>query len=168
MKRAVLSSLAIALLLHAMVDAQGSFAQATGLTFYKNFFITGDYVVAGVNMRGTGDATGMATQTLDMTGVDIPAGVDLAAAFLYWETVSTTGSAGGITNASFQGNVDPSATTFDATKRNDITGLVKVLNPAGTAPCWSSGGGTGSADGAHLEFSYRADVLRFIPIDPAT
>ena len=36
-------------------------------------------------------------------------------------------------------------------------------DPAGSSPCWSSGGGTGGG-GSKRTFSYRADVLRFLPV----
>jgi len=57
---------------------------ADALQYTKNYFVTGDYKVAGVGLRGKGGADGFATGTLTMSGV--PAGADIVAAFLYWET----------------------------------------------------------------------------------
>ena len=54
----------------------------TQLQFFKNFFITGDYVVGGVGLQGK------STGTIHMTGV--PAGADLVGAFLYWEALENT------------------------------------------------------------------------------
>jgi len=121
--------------------------QAPGpLNFFKNYFLEGDYAVAGVGVRGTG-IDGFATATIHMNGV--PANADIVAAFLYWETVVKDASTQGNTGAQFRGN--------------DLSSLAKELNPAGTAPCWSSGGATGGANGAHKMKAYRADVLRFLP-----
>jgi hypothetical protein len=61
------------------------------LKFFKNFFLTGDYVVAGVGLRGlggmNGSPAGLATGTISLTSV--PADADVVAAFLYWQVVST-------------------------------------------------------------------------------
>ena len=155
-----------AVLTHALLEAQAPLPQATGLSFFKNYFVTGNYVVGGVNLRGTGEPDGLATGIIDLTTLtndDIPDGADVVAAFLYWETVETPNS-GSEAGATFQGNLIPSA-PFDPLARNDISGIAKVLNPSGNAPCWSSGGGTGGANGAHKMFARRADVLRFIPYD---
>src|SRR5262245_15068527 len=150
-------------LTHALLEAQAPLPQATGLSFFKNYFVTGDYVVGGVNMRGTGQG-GLATGIIDLTNEDVPDGADVVAAFLYWETIETPNSVSGAAGATFQGNLNPGA-PFDPLARNDISGIAKVLNPTGNAPCWSSGGGVGGANGAHKMFARRADVLRFIPYD---
>jgi hypothetical protein len=137
--------LAAVLLLAPAAQAQNA------LSFFKNYFVTGDYVVGGVGMRATG-VGGFATGTISMSGTSaVPvANADILAAFLYWETVETPNSGSGVTGAQFRGN--------------DISGLAKQLNPLGTSPCWSSGGGTGGSGGAHKLFVYRADVLRFLPV----
>jgi len=46
------------------------------LAFFKNYFITGDYVVGGVGLAGSGRG--------DILIEGVPAGTDIAAAFLYW------------------------------------------------------------------------------------
>ena len=115
------------------------------LHYFKNYFVTGDYAVAGVGLRGTG-VNGFANGTINLSGV--PTGADIVAAFLYWQTVETSPATA------------PSAINgfFD---NNAIVGklLGDPMNPA----CWSSGGTTGpkSASGR----VYRADVLRYLPID---
>jgi hypothetical protein len=173
MKRAFFAAITCALLMHAMLDAQTTLPQATGLSFFKNYFITGNYVVNGVNLRGTG-VNGTAKGFIDFTTPDqaeVPNGADVVGAFLYWETVQTPNSGFGPI-ATFRGMVNPSGdpnaeSSYDHAAY-DITNIAKVLNPTGTAPCWSSGGGTGGADGAHQMFVYRADVLRFLPISSSS
>src|SRR4029453_17003152 len=60
-------------------------AQTDALSFFKNYFITGDYVVGGVGLRGLGGLSGVpgiARGTIAISGV--PAKADIVAAFLYW------------------------------------------------------------------------------------
>src|SRR3954462_8296778 len=77
------------------------------LKFFKNFFLTGDYVVAGVGLRGlggqNGSPAGLATGNISLTGV--PADGDVVAAFLYWQVVSkdTLGPNSGSIGATFNG-----------------------------------------------------------------
>jgi hypothetical protein len=149
--RVVLVVAALLMLRPAVGAPQAATTTAGSLRFFKNYFVTGDYVSAGIGLRGTG-VNGLARADIDMTAAAIPDGVDVLAAFLYWETVDLQKNIGVPTGASFRGN--------------DISHLAMALNPAGTAPCWSSGGGTGGSDGAHKMVVYRADVLRFIPLGP--
>ena len=128
----------------AMLLPQVARADDNKLRFFKNYFVTGDYTVAGVGLRGQG-VNGFATANINMTSV--PAGADPIAAFLYWQTVETT--------------LKPSsANGFFRSKA--IVGLpIGDLNNPG---CWSQGGtdGPNSAKGR----VYRADVLRYLAIDP--
>jgi len=131
-----------------LLTQQGHATTTNNLNFFKNYFLTGDYVVSGVGLRGTGTG-GIATGTIHFTGDKVvPATADIMAAFLYWETVVTPNSGPGTAGAKF--------------RDYDISALAVELNPNGTAPCWSSGGGAGGADGAHVMKSYRADVLQFL------
>src|SRR5690348_340460 len=75
----------------------GSAQNATNqLQFGENYFVTGDYVVAGVGLRGLGGKNGFATQTLTMPdknsvpSAGVPAGADIVAAILYWQTVESS------------------------------------------------------------------------------
>ncbi len=147
MKPAFLSAILCCLLLPAPLSAQGS---ANTLSFFKNYFVSGDYIVGGVGLRGTG-VNGIASGTIDLTNASIPGGVDILAAFLYWETIETPNSATGTSGATFRGH--------------DISTIARAVNPAGTAPCWSSGGLGGESGGAHRMITYRADVLRFLPLE---
>jgi hypothetical protein len=62
-----------------MPTTGSSLAAASNLSFFKNYFVTGDYAVAGVGLRGVGIGN------ITMSGV--PAGADILAAYLYWETL---------------------------------------------------------------------------------
>ena len=156
-----LCGLAILLLMAFMPTA---FAQATPpLNFENNYFVTGDYVVAGVGLRGLG-VNGFATKQFTMPDANsvpstgVPSGADIVAAFLYWGEVesSQTPFAGqnGFFRPVFAGG--PS-------KGYPITGVV-LGNP--NAPVsWSSGGCSGSSQGSKTMRVYAADVSKFLPQD---
>ena len=116
------------------------------LNFFNNWFVTGgDYAVAGVGLRGTGAGAngGWATGKINMTG--LPNGAEPIAAFLYWSSVETSST--------------PSA-SIGYFNTNKIQGAV-MGNPQSPNPaCSSSGGGTSG-----YGFVYRADVLRYLPVD---
>jgi hypothetical protein len=131
--------------------SQPAASQSTGypdtLGFFKNYFVTGDYAVAGVGLRGTGDATGFATGNINMSG--IPSGAVVIGAFLYWETIEST----------------PLPSSSDGF----FQGYPIQGKPVGTgsSPCWSSGGGTGSSNGSKTLRVYRADVAPNLVINGA-
>src|SRR5215467_1614609 len=101
----------------SMAVAQDT-AEAQSLNFFKNYFVTGDYVSGGVGLRGlgvtssaiqavSGGVGSYATGVIHMSGVPgyvsngvgcsmlVPRCVqhaDIVAAYLYWETVAATGS----------------------------------------------------------------------------
>src|SRR6188508_2557375 len=88
MRRAILLALGGALLLglsqgSVPLEAQGTSPSA--LSFFKNYIVTGDYVIGGIGLRGQG-VNGIATGSIQISGV--PAGADIAAAYLYWQVVS--------------------------------------------------------------------------------
>ena len=121
-------------------------AQTPPLNFFKNFFLTGDYVVAGTSLwrKGVG---GRASETIEVSGV--PAGVDIVAAYLYVQTAEAV-QWSGIDHARFNG-VDLGAGTAS---------VAKALNwGAATPPCWSVNLG-----GGRRIVTYRVDALRFLPI----
>src|ERR1700730_1241590 len=143
---------------------QPGFAQTNPpLSFENNYFVTGDYVVAGVGLRGLG-VNGFATQPFTMPDANsvpatgVPPGADIVAAFLYWETVespeTTLAGESGFFRPVFPGGP---ATGYP------ITGVV-LGNP--NAPVsWSSGGCSGSSQGSKTMRTYAADVSRFLPQD---
>jgi hypothetical protein len=138
------------LLVLAIAEGQtpGRAQSPDALKFFKNYFGNIDYATGGVSLLGTG-VNGLTPPTpIPMSGV--PANADILAAFLYWETVITKNQGSATAGATFRGY--------------DVSTIAVELNPAGTAPCWSSGGGAGGAEGAHKMKAFRADVLRFLPV----
>ncbi len=136
-----LAKSAIAILIVAFAALFAAPAQADDLHYFKNYFVTGDYTVAGVGLFGKG-VNGLATGKITVPG--IPAHADIVAAFLYWQTVETT-TTPSITTGTFDGN--------------PIVGA--SLGATNAAGCWSQGGTSPNA----FARVYRADVLRYLPID---
>jgi sugar lactone lactonase YvrE len=77
------------------------------LSLNNNYFLTGDYVSAGVTLRGTG-VGGLATGSITIPSYTqsatqgVPDGADIIDAFLYWETIENTATASS-TNGTFNG-----------------------------------------------------------------
>ena len=143
----VLLSLGVVLLMTQAGKGQPSDA----LTFFKNYFVTGNYFVYGVPLKGTG-ANGFATGTITIPANSVPAGGQVIAAHLYWSTVTSTSSPqAGLTGSTFRGQ--------------PLSPVGKALNPSGTSPCWSSGGGTGNSQGSKILVLYHADVLSLFQKD---
>lgn len=142
MKRAFLVAAALALLFHyghTRVSAQA----AQPLDYFKSFFVTGNYVVAGVGLHATGSGN------IEVSGV--PEGEDVVAAFLYWQVLTReeTIDAGGI-GARFRGN-QLSASLGLASKR---------LGPGAPACAIDAG-----VKGPRRAVTYRMDVLRYFAVD---
>jgi hypothetical protein len=147
-----------------VVVALGASAQTPPLNFGNNYFVTGDYVVAGVGLRGLG-VNGFATKTFPMpdplksvpvTGV--PPGADIVAALLYWQTVESSQTTFAGQNGFFRPVISGGPGTG-----YPISGVV-LGNP--NAPVsWSSGGCSGNAQGSKTMRTYRADVSAFLPQD---
>ena len=131
----------------AALVCSAAFAQAQPLDFYKNYFVTGDYVVGGVGLRGLG-VNGFAFGNITISA--IPAGADVVAAFLYWQTVEKSKSA-------FAGQ----SGFFNS---HGITG--SILGNLNAPVSWSAGGCAGSSQGTTTLRTYRADVRPFLN-DPA-
>jgi hypothetical protein len=154
-----------------LVSAQSASAD-DALKFFKNYFVTGDYVVGGAALRGlgtpnsstqaiTGGVSSYASAVVHMSGVPgyVANGVsqraDIVAAYLYWETVADP-------------TADPALLAKGTFRGLKIVGT--QIAAAGTMACWSSGGGNGNQSGAQRLLVYRADVLRYLPYakDPIT
>jgi len=150
--------------LMAILFGQTGFAQTNQpLNFENNYFVTGDYVVSGVGLRGLG-VNGFAKQQFTMPDANsvpatgVPTGADIVAAFLYWETVESSQT----TFVGQNGFFRPVFANGPATGY-PITGVV-LGNP--NAPVsWSSGGCSGSSQGSKTMRTYAADVGRFLPQD---
>src|ERR1700746_3680754 len=148
-------------LLLAFGSAQVSFAQTPlPLALSNNYMVTGDYVVGGWTKTGstTVNNTLMSTGTITIPDPvaygsvtfeqQVPVGADIVAAFLYWESVESSGTFAG-QNGTFRGY--------------PITGTI-LGNP--NAPVsWSSGGCAGSSQGSKTIVAYRADVSNLMPVD---
>ncbi len=135
--------------------AQNSYPDA--MNFFKNYFVTGDYVAGGVGLRGTG-VNGWATGNIYFDAAhqnQVPQDAVVVAAFLYWEAIESTDQPSTM-NGYFQGY--------------PIVGVAVPAasnSPEGpnTPPCWSSGGGTGSSNGSKHLRVYRADVAPYLVIN---
>src|SRR5713226_8487263 len=93
---AFLVALALAVLF-AQMRGQAQFGDA--LPYAKGYLVTGDYVVAGVDIMSKTAANGSVTGTISMSGV--PDSADIIAAYLYWETIWTNRSQ--LTGFTFRG-----------------------------------------------------------------
>ena len=131
----------------ALFSAQPGQAQPEPLTFFKNYFITGDYAVGGASLWQKGSVDGNASVQIAVTGV--PKGADILAAYLYVQTAETDRWSG-IDHATFNGyDLGPGSSS-----------LAKALNwELATTPCW-----TVAYPGGRRLVTYRADVLRFLPV----
>jgi len=129
--------------------AQGGAAQngAPPLNFYKDYIVPGaNYVVAGVGLRGTGNATTDLTPPTPIT-ISVPAG-PVVGAFLYWQTVEKA----------------PSAFAGQQGFFNGFAIIGKILGNPNTPTSWSSGGCSGASQGTTTISTYRADVRPFLPL----
>src|SRR6266705_5763072 len=159
------SAAAIGLLL---IVAQPGQATDNPLTLFKNYFITGDYEVGGVGLRGKGQLDRNKLQYLaaGTISVPVPPNADILAAFLYWETIEKT-----ILPSSVKGYLlagDFNEDLSDSTSAASVEILGKPLGAEHAAPCWSSGGSTGSSNGTPTLRVYRGDVLRYLKVNKDT
>jgi hypothetical protein len=136
----------------------------TPLSIFKNYFVTGDYVVAGWVPPASPDGSGYAKGTISIPDTrqmsalggsplvgptSVPKGADIVAAYLYWATVEASTNAFAGQKAFFNGYA--------------ITGT--VLGNPNAPTSWSSGGCTGSSQGSKTMRTYRADVRPYLPLD---
>jgi len=155
-------ALALVLLLVGLPQvgmAAGAAAPVPPLNIFQNYFVTGDYVVAGWK-PGAPDFSGFAPGTIsipdtfqpDQTpGVPnmVPKGADIVAAYLYWETVEKAKTSFAGQQGFFNGY--------------PITGT--ILGNLNAPVSWSSGGCAGAANGTTTMRTYRADVRPYLPLD---
>ena len=128
------------------------------LNIFQNYFVTGDYVVAGWS-KGAPDGSGFAPGTInipdtlqpaqDGVPATVPVGADIVAAYLYWATVEGNQSSFAGQTAFFNGY--------------SVTGT--VLGNPNAPTSWSAGGCSGSAQGSKTIRTYRADVHPYLPLD---
>ena len=148
-------------LLLILAFAQAGLAQNPQFNLFKNYFVTGDYVVAGW-VEGAPDGSGFAPGTISIpdlrqpmqNGVpaSVPKGADIVAAYLYWATV--------------EGNQSTLVGQRALFNSYSIKGT--VLGDPHAPVSWSSGGCSGSAQGSKTMRYYRADVRPYLPLDTNT
>jgi hypothetical protein len=114
-------------------------AQSPDLKYFTSFTLTGDYVVAGVDLPQQSQSNGFVTGTIQVSGV--PANADIVAAYLYWETIWSSPSQ--LNGALFRGQ------PVSAVKSSTVS----LTGPY--SPCWSNGGNNLTM--------MRADVRRLLP-----
>ena len=113
-------ALGLVLLVPQLAQAQAP------LAYFKNYFITGDYVVGGKSLWRKG-VNGVAVETIAIG--DVSPNADIVAAFLYMQTAESV-QWSGIDHVKFDGH--------DLGSGNDS--LAKALTPdwaLAPAPCWS-------------------------------
>jgi FG-GAP-like repeat len=156
--------------------APSALAQAQApLGLANNFFVTGDYVVAGAYNMTTSfqpiNGVSYAVGTIRVPDTDskgfanngiqgptkVPTGAQVVAALLYWQAVEKVGAAGSGQNGFFR----PVFTGGPAAPGYPIVGT----NISGSnTVSWSSGGCSGGSTGKMLK-TYRADVAGGMPVD---
>ena len=153
---------------------QSGFAQSPPpLNFGNNFFVTGDYVVAGaygmnqtvVNNLTTGTIT-VPDANPGITGAtSVPTGAQIVAALLYWETVESnnnlgTGQSGFFLPMAISGAFG-AAGPPNGGLGYKIQGV--PISPNGSV-AWSNGGCPSTSTG-RVVTAYRADVRSLLPVD---
>lgn len=127
------------------------------LNFADNYFVTGDYVVRGVGLKGLG-VGGYASQSIpgndsnQAGGGQVPVGADIVEAFLYWQTVESSQTSYAGQNGWFN--------------NHPISGV--ILGAQNAPVSWSSGGCTGSNSGSKTIRTYRASVRALMNVDAAS
>jgi hypothetical protein len=146
------------------------------LNFGNNFFVTGDYIVAGANgmttnfttISGLTYAVGTITVPDSNPGItgtkQVPPGAQVVAALLYWQTAEKVGVTPGSTGSGQNGYFRPllySRSGGPAAPGYAISGT----NISGSnTVSWSSGGCNSGSTGKVLR-TYRADVAGAFPVD---
>ena len=130
----------------------------TPLSFFKNYFITGDYAVRGVSLWREG-VDGVATaQIPTLRSGGVPDNSDIVAAFLYVQTAESVDGSG-IDHAKFLGYDLGEFTGPDGDPLGPFAKPLVAWENAPT-PCWS----VNVPGGGRKLMTYRVDVLRFLPI----
>src|ERR1700674_1430380 len=148
--------------------AQSGFAQSNPpLNFGNNFFVTGDYVVAGARLNEE-ESNGFVTGTIKIPDANpgirgaksVPAGAQVVAALLYWQTVekSTTilGQNGSGQNGFFRPVFQGGPQTGYPISGVNLTSQNPVPYTNGSCPGPSTG---------NVVRTYRADVRAYLPQD---
>jgi hypothetical protein len=152
-------------------------AQTPGapLNFGNNFFVTGDYVVAGAYGMNTNFAvinkvsytTGIISVpdvNPGITGVkQVPKGAQIVAALLYWQTIEKSGLAPGAPGSGQNGYFRP--LLYSKNGGPAVPGYaISGTSLGSTNVSWNPGGCSAVPSGKVLR-TYRADVAGGLPVD---
>jgi hypothetical protein len=180
-------------LLMVLGFAQSGFAQSVNgpLNFENNFFVTGDYVVGGAQGMNTNWSNGFTTGTITIPDANpgiqpgatancvinnskgiptnatncVPAGAEVLAAFLYWQTVEKTGTVAGQAGSGQNGFFGLAPTKANPAPPSYAISGMDLMGQATVS--FSGGGCTGTSTGK-LVRTYRASVIAYLPQDPNT
>jgi FG-GAP-like repeat/Putative Ig domain len=154
--------------------APSGLAQAP-LNFSNNFFVTGDYVVAGAyglntnftTINGAAYSTGVISVPDPNPGItgtkQVPKGAQIVAALLYWQTIEKSGVAGGASGSGQNGYIRP--LLYSLSGGPAAPGYAFSGTSLGSSTVsWAPGGCSGSSTGKVLR-TYRADVAGAFPLD---
>ena len=158
--------------------APSGFAQAPNppLNFANNFFVTGDYIVAGANgmtrsfstINGVSYAVGTITVPDSNPGItgakQVPPGAQIVAALLYWQTAEKVGVTPGSAGSGQNGYFRPLLYSKSGGPAAPGYAISGTNLSASNNVAWSSGGCNGGSTGKALR-TYRADVAGALPLD---
>ena len=155
-------------------------ADAADLNLFKRYYGTMDFVVKGTGgIRGTGTLDPRTGQNrtealIDLS--DLPASVDIVAAFLYWQGVEKSAkpslSHAWISYTNIPAAPTPPVPPGHPNYQNYLNYLAyvgeealgKPLGNDNAARCGSNGGSSGNNEGALTLRNYRADVRRYLEV----
>jgi hypothetical protein len=164
------------------MGTQSGFAQAAPLNFSNNYFLRGDFTVAGAqgmlsnftNINGNSYAVGTITVPDTNPGIKpsvisgngsnaVPPNAEVIAAVFYWQTVEKVGVTLGGPGSGQNGFFRPIISGGPAAPGYSISG-VSLSSGATNTVSWSSGGCTSGSTGKVIR-TYRANVLGALPRD---
>jgi hypothetical protein len=157
---------------------QPGFAQSPNppLNFGNNFFVTGDYLVAGAygintnfnKINGASYTTGIISVPDPNPGItganQVPKGAQIVAALLYWQTVEKVGVAPGSPGSGQNGYIRP--LLYAKSGGPAAPGyLISGADVSGSTPVYRGSGGCSSSSTGKVLKTYRADVAGGLPND---
>ncbi len=134
------------------------------LKYASGFLVTGDYVVAGVDLTpqlNPPDANGLATGTITVPANAVPYNADIVGAYLYWESIFVPVC---LQTDPATGNCVEWQNPADGAKFNGLPisptarKATSFALSGNLAACWGAAGATGS-----VVTEFRADVLPLLP-----
>jgi fibronectin type 3 domain-containing protein len=167
-RRRIPAAVALGLLL-VFGFAQSGLAQSDPpLNFGTNYFVTGDFVVAGAqglnaSFGSDGLGTGIISFPDGNPGIrgttTVPKGANILAAVLYWQTVEKVGTTPGGPGSGKNGFFGP---VFNG--KPQLYPISGLNLPSQSATSFSNGGCSGTSTGKNVQ-AYRTDVRGLLPLD---